>query len=89
MCMTLGGRAAEDIVFSKISTGAQNDLDQVTQMAYGMITIYGMDETVGNVSFYGMSKDTFSKPYSETTGALIDEKVRKLISGQYERAKNY
>jgi AFG3 family protein len=87
MCMTLGGRAAEDIVFSKISTGAQNDLDQVTQMAYGMITIYGMDETVGNVSFYGMSKDTFSKPYSETTGALIDEKVRNLISGQYERAK--
>jgi AFG3 family protein len=87
MCMTLGGRAAEDLVFSKISTGAQNDLDHVTQMAYGMITIYGMDEAVGNVSFYGMSKDSFSKPYSETTGALIDEKVRNLISDQYNRAK--
>ena len=87
MCMTLGGRAAEDMVFNKISTGAQNDLDQVTQMAYGMITIYGMDETVGNVSFYGMSKDAFSKPYSETTAAMIDDKVRQLITGQYTRAK--
>lgn len=88
MCMTLAGRAAEDLIFKKISTGAQNDLDQVTQMAYGMITIYGMDETVGNVSFYGMSKDSFSKPYSETTGALIDEKVRSLLTEQYVRAKN-
>ncbi|MGE5356767.1 MAG: ATP-dependent zinc metalloprotease FtsH [Deltaproteobacteria bacterium] len=87
ICMTLGGRAAEDLIFNKISTGAQNDLDQVTQMAYSMITIYGMDETVGNVSFYGMSKDTFSKPFSETTGALIDEKVRSLINEQYNRAK--
>ena len=88
MCMTLGGRAAEDLVFNKISTGAQNDLDQATQMAYSMITIYGMDETVGNVSFYGMSKDSFSKPYSEQTGALIDQKVRELIDQQYTRAKN-
>lgn len=87
MCMTLAGRAAEDLIFKKISTGAQNDLDQATQMAYGMITIYGMDETVGNVSFYGMSKDSFSKPYSETTGALIDEKVRSLLTEQYVRAK--
>lgn len=87
MCMTLGGRASEDIIFNKISTGAQNDLDQATQMAYGMVTIYGMDETVGNVSFYAMSKDAFAKPYSEQTGALIDEKVRLLIEGQYLRAK--
>jgi cell division protease FtsH len=57
-------------------------------MAYSMITIYGMDETVGNVSFYAMSKDSFSKPFSETTAALIDEKVRGLISDQYKRAKS-
>jgi cell division protease FtsH len=87
MCMTLAGRACEDVKFNKISTGAQNDLDQATQMAYSMITIYGMDETVGNISFYGMSKDSFTKPYSETTGALIDEKVRELIKQQYVRAK--
>ena len=88
MCMTLGGRAAEKVVFDKISTGAQNDLDQVTQMAYSMMTVYGMDDTVGNVSFYGMSKDSFTKPYSEKTGALIDQKVRELIESQYKRAQN-
>jgi len=87
MCMTLGGRAAEKNVFDKISTGAQNDLDQVTQMAYNMITVYGMDESVGNVSFYSMSKDSFVKPYSEETGALIDDKVRGLIETQYKRAQ--
>lgn len=87
MCMTLGGRAAEKVVFGKISTGAQNDLDHVTQMAYSMMTVYGMDDAVGNVSFYGMSKDSFSKPYSEKTGALIDQKVRDLIESQYKRAQ--
>jgi cell division protease FtsH len=87
MAMTLGGRAAEKVVFDKISTGAQNDLDRATQLAYNMITVYGMDDTVGNVSFYGMSKDSFVKPYSETTGALIDEKVRSIIQEQYDRAQ--
>lgn len=87
MCMTLGGRAAEKIVFDKISTGAQNDLDQVTKMAYSMVTIYGMNKNVGNVSFYAMSQDQFNKPYSEETARLIDEEVRKLIDAQYERAQ--
>jgi len=87
MCMTLGGRAAESIMFNKISTGAQSDLDQVTKMAYGMISVYGMNEKVGNVSFYGMQKDQFNKPYSDETATLIDEEVRKLIESQYVRAK--
>lgn len=87
MCMTLGGRAAEKIVFDKISTGAQSDLDQVTKMAYGMISVYGMNEKVGNVSFYGMQQDQFSKPYSDETARLIDEEVRQLIDKQYIRAQ--
>lgn len=88
MCMTLGGRAAEKIVFNKISTGAQNDLDQVTKMAYGMVTVYGMNPEVGNVSFYAMSQDQFNKPYSNETARLIDDEVRKLIEAQYERAQS-
>lgn len=87
MCMTLGGRAAEKIVFDKISTGAQSDLDQVTKMAYGMIAVYGMNEKVGNVSFYGMQQDQFSKPYSDDTATLIDNEVRNVIDLQYERAQ--
>ena len=88
MCMTLGGRAAERIVFDKISTGAQNDLDQVTKMAYSMISIFGMNEKVGNVSFYGMSNESYHKPYSDETAKLMDDEVRKLIDIQYERAQN-
>ena len=87
IAMTLGGRAAEKIVFDKISTGAQNDLDQVTKMAYGMISVYGMNKKVGNVSFYGMSQDNFSKPYSDETATLIDDEVRLLIEAQYVRAQ--
>jgi AFG3 family protein len=87
MCMTMGGRAAEKIVFNKISTGAQSDLDQVTKMAYSMIAIYGMSEKVGNVSFYGMQQDQFNKPYSDDTATLIDEEVRKLTDGEYLRAQ--
>ena len=87
MCMTFGGRAAEKIVFDKISTGAQSDLDQVTKMAYSMIAIYGMNEKVGNVSFYGMGQDQFQKPYSDDTATLIDQEVRKLVDSQYERAQ--
>ncbi|MCO6461529.1 MAG: ATP-dependent zinc metalloprotease FtsH [Saprospiraceae bacterium] len=85
ICMTFGGRAAEEIVFGKISTGAQNDLDQVTKLAYSMVTIYGMNKSVGNVSFYQMSSDSFQKPFSEQTSSMIDEEVRKLLDAQYKR----
>ena len=88
MTMTLGGRAAEKIVFDKISTGAQNDLDQVTKMAYSMISVFGMNDKVGNVSFYGMSQDNFNKPYSDETATLIDDEVRKLIEAQYKAAQD-
>ena len=87
MCMTFGGRAAEKIVFDKISTGAQSDLDQVTKMAYSMISIYGMNEKVGNVSFYGMQQDQFNKPYSDETARLIDDEVRLMVESQYKRAQ--
>lgn len=88
MCMTLGGRAAEKIVFDKISTGAQNDLDHVTKMAYAMVSIFGMNEKVGNVSFYDMqNQNAFSKPFSEETSRLIDDESRKIIESQYVRAQ--
>jgi cell division protease FtsH len=74
-------------VFDKISTGAQNDLDQVTKMAYSMITVFGMNEKVGQVSFYGLSQDQFQRPYSDDTASLIDDEVRKLVESQYIRAK--
>ena len=88
MCMTFGGRAAEKVIFDKISTGAQSDLDQATKMAYSMIAVFGMNEKVGNVSFYGMQQDQFSKPYSDDTATLIDDEVRKLVESQYLRAQN-
>lgn len=89
MCMTLGGRAAERVVFDKISTGAQNDLDHVTRIAYAMVSIFGMNEKVGNVSFYDMqNQNTFSKPFSEETSRLIDDESRKIIEKQYLRAQN-
>ena len=87
MCMALGGRAAENVIFNKISTGAQSDLDHVTKMAYSMVSVYGLDEKVGNVSFYGMSQDQFQKPYSEDTATLIDDRSRAMIDGQYDRAQ--
>lgn len=86
MCMTLGGRASEEIFFGKISTGAQNDLQQVTKMSYAMVTVYGMSEKVGNISFYDpQQENTFTKPYSEETGKLIDDEVRKLVEDAYQR----
>jgi cell division protease FtsH len=86
MCMTLGGRASEEIFFGKISTGAQNDLQQVTKMSYAMVTVYGMSEKVGNISFYDpQQENTFTKPYSEETGKLIDGEVRKLVEDAYKR----
>ena len=86
MCMTLGGRAAEQIFFGKISTGASNDLQQITRMAYSMVTTYGMNDKIGNVSFYDPSQEnTFQKPFSEETGKIIDEEVRKMIAEAYQR----
>jgi AFG3 family protein len=88
ICMTLGGRASEDIFFGKISTGAQNDLQQITRIAYAMVTVYGMNDKVGNISFYDPQQDqTFTKPYSEETSKIIDQEVRKLIDVAYERTK--
>jgi cell division protease FtsH len=88
ICMTLGGRAAETIIFGKISTGASNDLQQITKMAYAMVTVYGMNDKVGNVSFYDpQQENTFTKPFSEETGKMIDEEVRKLVETAFERTK--
>jgi cell division protease FtsH len=88
ICMTLGGRASEEIFFGKISTGAQNDLQQITRIAYAMVTVYGMNDKVGNISFYDPQQETaFTKPYSEETSKLIDQEVRKLIDEAYERTK--
>nr|WP_319511531.1 ATP-dependent zinc metalloprotease FtsH [uncultured Draconibacterium sp.] len=90
MASALGGRAAEEITFGKISSGAQNDLEKVTKQAYAMVSIFGMSEKVGNISFYdstGQSDYSFTKPYSEKTAELIDEEVKVLIDSQYKRAK--
>jgi cell division protease FtsH len=91
MCMTLGGRAAEDIVFGRVSTGALSDLERITKMAYGIVTVYGMNDKIGNVSFYdskGNSEYSFTKPYSDDTAKTIDEEVRNLITECYDRTKN-
>lgn len=88
ICMTLGGRAAEDIFFGKISTGASNDLQQITKMAYSMVTVYGMNDKIGNISYYDPTQEnTFTKPYSEETGKMIDEEVRGLIAEAYVSTK--
>ncbi len=88
ICMTLGGRAAEEIFFGKISTGASNDLQQITKTAYSMITVYGMNDKLGNISYYDpQAENTFTKPFSEETGKMIDEEVRKMIDIAYERTK--
>lgn len=88
ICMTLAGRVSEDIFFNKVSTGAGNDLQSVTKMAYSMIAHYGMNANVGNVSFYDPQQENyFTKPYSEETGKMIDEEVRKLIEAMYNRTK--
>jgi len=89
MCSTLGGRAAEQISFNSISSGAQNDLEKVTKQAYAMVSIFGMSDKVGNVSYYdssGQSEYSFSKPYSERTAELIDAESKQMIEAQYERA---
>jgi cell division protease FtsH len=89
MCAALGGRAAEDLVFGKISTGALSDLEKVTKQAYAMVTVYGLNKRLGNISYYdSRGEQTFTKPYSEETARIIDEEVGKLIESAYERAKN-
>ena len=89
MCATLGGRAAEKVVFNKISTGALSDLEKVTRQAKAMVTVYGLNEELGNITYYdssGQSDYNFSKPYSEDTAQKIDKEISKLIEGQYDRA---
>lgn len=90
ICMALGGRAAEEIIFGKISTGALSDLERVTKMAYNMVSIYGMNDKVGNVSFYDpkQSEYSFGKPYSDNTAQVIDAEVKKIIDEAYQRTKD-
>jgi cell division protease FtsH len=89
MCATMGGRAAERVVFDKISTGALSDLEKVTKQARAMVTVYGLNEKIGNITYYdssGQSEYNFSKPYSEDTAMIIDKEISLLIEGQYQRA---
>jgi cell division protease FtsH len=89
MCATLGGRAAEKVIFNKISTGALSDLEKVTKQARAMVTIYGLNDEIGNLTYYdssGQNEYGFSKPYSEQTALTIDKEISKLIEEQYERA---
>lgn len=89
MCSALGGRAAEETIFGRVSSGAQNDLERVTKQAYAMVSIFGMSEKIGTVSFYdstGQSDYSFTKPYSEKTAQLIDEEAKKIIDQEYQRA---
>jgi ATP-dependent metalloprotease FtsH len=89
MCATMGGRAAERVIFDKISTGALSDLEKVTRQARAMVTIYGLNDKLGNITYYdssGQSDYSFSKPYSEDTARVIDSEISKLIEEQYQRA---
>jgi len=89
MCATLGGRAAEKIIFDKISTGALSDLEKVTRQAKAMVTVYGLNEAIGNITYYdssGQSDYSFSKPYSEETAQKIDKEISKIVENQYQRA---
>jgi cell division protease FtsH len=89
MCATMGGRAAERVIFDKISTGALSDLEKVTRQARAMVTIYGLNEKLGNITYYdssGQSDYSFSKPYSEDTARIIDSEISTLIEAQYQRA---
>ena len=89
MCATMGGRAAEKVIFDKISTGALSDLEKVNKQARAMVTIYGLNDNLGNITYYdssGQSEYNFSKPYSEETAKVIDKEISDLIEGQYQRA---
>lgn len=88
MCMTLGGRASEEIFFGKVSTGALSDLQSVTRTAYAMVSIYGMNDKVGNISFYDPhNENNFNKAYSEETGKIIDQEAKKLSDKAFQRSK--
>ena len=90
MCAALGGRAAEEVVFGEVSTGALSDLEKVTKQAYSMVTVYGLNEKIGNISFYdssGQSDYSFNKPYSEKTAETIDEEVKLIVEKAYKRTK--
>ena len=90
MCATLGGRAAEKVIFDKISTGALSDLEKITKQARAMVAVYGLSEKLGNITYYdssGQNDYNFSKPYSEETAQLIDKEISILIEKQYERAQ--
>ena len=89
MCATLGGRAAEKVIFDKISTGALSDLEKVTRQAKAMVTVYGLNDEIGNITYYdssGQSDYSFSKPYSEETAQKIDKEISKIVENQYKRA---
>lgn len=87
MCATLGGRAAEQVIFGKISTGALSDLEKVTKQAYAMVGIYGLNDRIGNLSYYDSSgENQFTKPYSDVTARTMDEEVSKLVEAAYQRA---
>ena len=89
MCATMGGRAAEKIIFDTISTGALSDLEKVTKQARAMVTVYGLNDKIGNVTYYdssGQSEYGFTKPYSEVTAQTIDKEISNIIEGQYQRA---
>jgi cell division protease FtsH len=86
----MGGRASEEIVFGKVSTGALNDLEKVTKQAYAMVVYYGLNKEIGNVSYYdssGQQEYSFNKPFSEATAQIIDVEIKKMIETGYERAK--
>jgi cell division protease FtsH len=89
MCATMGGRAAEKVIFNKISTGALSDLEKVTKQARAMVTIYGLNDKLGNITYYdssGQNEYGFTKPYSEETAQKIDLEISKMIEEQYQRA---
>jgi cell division protease FtsH len=90
MCSLLGGRAAEEICFGKVSTGALNDLERATKMAYAMVVYYGMSDKLKNISFYDSTQAdySFTKPYSDKTAEIIDQEMQNIVSEQYERAKS-
>jgi len=89
MCMALGGRAAEEITFGKISTGALSDLERITKMAYSIVSVYGMNKNIGNVSFYDSKQSdyNFTKPYSDSTAEKIDSEVKRIVDNAYNRTK--
>ena len=90
ICMALGGRAAEEIILGKISTGALNDLERITKMAYSIVSVYGMNKTIGNISFFDSKQSdyNFTKPYSDSTAEKIDFEVKRIVENAYERTKN-